>query len=252
MSLEHCTNRYWYTFTSLAVAMALFKREVYGHLYRSGLTDSHREKLLTVTCDIRLQWTTSASRRITSAESRFISCCDHNTSLRSISSPWKPWCEPVGRDRKEPAVEVDVEEAVVTGRTAEPRDADCAECCSFWTSSWSPLWRALRWLISTWTKKVTKTTHYRKKILNIDVALYLFNFWTRQQKLITDKYSDKPQNFTYIFLLQMHPVLWRLPFNLDLGCLQFLFELSVKPLQALILQQEEQQPEMNKAEKSSE
>lgn len=50
------------------------------------------------------------------------------TSLRSISSPWKPWWDPDGRDRKEEAVEdVVVEDVVVMGSTAAETEADWAE-----------------------------------------------------------------------------------------------------------------------------
>lgn len=98
---------------------------------------------------MRLQWATSASKRMTSVDSRLISCCDQMTSLKSISSLWKPRWDPEGV--KEEAEEVVVVDAVVaTGSKAGLADAAWADCCSFWTSSWSPLCRALRWLISTW------------------------------------------------------------------------------------------------------
>lgn len=105
---------------------------------------------LSFTWDILLQWANSASRRMTSVDSLLISCCDQRTSLMSISSLWKPRWDPEGWLRKvEDEDEVDVREAVVTGRTAGDKEADWADCWNFWTSSWSPLCRAFRWLIST-------------------------------------------------------------------------------------------------------
>lgn len=102
------------------------------------------------TWDILLQWANSASRRTTSVDSLLISCCDQRTSLMSTSSLWKPRWDPEGWLRKvEEEGEVEVREAVLTGRTAGEKEADWADWWNFWTSSWSPLCRAFRWLIST-------------------------------------------------------------------------------------------------------